>query len=70
MAPWVGTVILIVGMLVLGFGHGIIGAPLITHVTGTNAAQALGRASAASVYRFFERFGNVGGPLIAAQLLR
>ena len=58
--PFVVTIVLIVGMLILGIGHGIIGAPLITHVTNTPAAQVLGPTSAASVYRFFERFGNVG----------
>ena len=64
-----GPMIAIIGITVLGLGHGIIGAPLITHVTNTEAGRSMGRSASASLYRFFERFGNVGGPLIAAQLL-
>jgi hypothetical protein len=56
-------------MLVLGLSHGFIHAPIITHITETKSARALGQPSVASFYRFLERIGHVTGPLIVSSIL-
>ena len=63
------TITLILGMSILGLAHGFIQAPIITHVSNTRTAQELGKSSALSLYRFFERVGNIGGPLLVGALL-
>jgi MFS family permease len=67
--PYLSTVTLIGGLLILGIAHGFIQAPVITYVAGTPLAAQIGRASAISLYRLSERIGNVGGPLLISQLL-
>ena len=61
--------LVIAGMLVLGLSHGFIHAPIITHITETKSARALGQSSVASFYRFLERLGHVTGPLILSSIL-
>lgn len=68
-APDLKTILLIVGMLLLGLAHGFIHAPIVTHISTTAAASTLGKSSATSLYRFLERIGHVSGPLIVGQLL-
>jgi MFS family permease len=63
------TIMLIVGLLGLGLAHGCTQAPSVTYVTGTDTAQRLGKASATSIYRLYERVGNVTGPVIVSQAL-
>lgn len=63
------TLILIVGMFVVGLAHGFIHAPIVTHIGGTHAAEALGKSSATSLYRLLERMGHVAGPIIVSQVL-
>lgn len=60
---------LIVGMIVLGLAHGFIHAPIMTHISTTSAAEALGKTSATSLYRLLERIGHVSGPIIVSNLL-
>ena len=61
--------LVIAGMLMLGLSHGFIHAPIITHITETKSARALGQPSVASFYRFLERIGHVTGPLIVSSIL-
>ena len=63
------TIMLLSGMLILGLGHGIIQAPIITHISNTQTAQRFGQATASSIYRFYERIGNIGGPLLISGIL-
>jgi MFS family permease len=63
------TIILILGMSLLGLAHGFIQAPVITHISNTNVAEKVGKSSTASVYRFLERLGHVVGPIIVGQIL-
>ncbi len=67
--PYMGTIALILGLLTLGFGHGFIHAPVITHITRTRASANLGAGPATSIYRVFERIGHVIGPLLVGYLV-
>jgi hypothetical protein len=67
--PYLSTVTLIGGLLILGIAHGFIQAPVITYLAGTPAAAQIGRTSVISLYRLLERIGNIGGPLLVSQLL-
>ncbi len=67
--PWITTATLMAGMLILGLSHGFVHAPIVTHVSDTPAAVALGKGPAASLYRFLERMGHVSGPLIVSQIM-
>jgi MFS family permease len=62
------TALLGVGLLVLGLAHGMINAPIVTHVASSEAAQRLGRSTITSVYRFVERVGHMAGPILVSQL--
>ncbi|MEZ8192782.1 MFS transporter [Vibrio splendidus] len=54
-------------MLVMGISHGLINAPVVTHVvTSTQGANA---NSVASTYRFLERLGHVLGSIVVGALL-
>lgn len=57
------------GLFVLGLGHGLINAPVVTHITRTRAADTLGASLTSSTYRMLERVGHVSGPLVVAQLM-
>ena len=67
--PFSTTIFLILGITVLGFAHGFIHAPIVTHIAFTQAANALGKSTTTSIYRFLERFGHIGGPLIIGHIL-
>jgi MFS family permease len=58
------TLMLIGGMVVLGLAHGLIQAPIVTYISNTKTAQKFGQSTANSIYRFYERIGNIGGPLL------
>ncbi len=57
------------GLVLLGLGHGLINAPVITHVANSDAAARLGATQVASLYRLLERLGHALGPTLAGQLL-
>ena len=57
------------GLTLLGVGHGLINAPVITHVANSDAATRLGATQVASLYRLLERLGHALGPALAGQLL-
>jgi len=67
--PFLGALLVLAGMLILGLSHGFIHAPIVTHITETPSARALGQAGVASFYRFLERIGHVTGPLIVSGVL-
>ncbi len=63
------VVLLLVGMTLLGLAHGFIQAPIITHISHTQTAQRHGQATASSLYRLYERIGNIAGPLLISAIL-
>lgn len=65
---WAGP-LLAVGVLVLGLAHGFIAAPITTHISETRTSAILGKGPAISIFRVFERAGNILGPLIVGYLL-
>jgi predicted MFS family arabinose efflux permease len=62
------TVVLAVGIALVGVAHGFINAPVVTFVAGSRLASRIGAGAATSTYRFLERIGHVAGPMIVAQL--
>ena len=63
------TVALLGGLTVLGFAHGFIHAPIVTHIARTESSGKLGVNSVTSLYRFLERIGHVLGPVLVGGLL-
>lgn len=66
--PLAQITLLLVGVLIVGFGHGFVNAPIISYVGATEAARRLGEAPVTAFYRLIERVGHIGGPLIVGQL--
>ncbi len=62
------TAMLILGVCVIGLAHGLINAPVITHVADAPVAARLGATPVAAMYRFVERIGHVTGPVIMSFL--
>lgn len=67
--PNLDAILIILGLFILGFAHGFIHAPIVTHIAETRVADKVGISSATSLYRFLERIGHVSGPIIVSQLL-
>lgn len=63
------TVLMIAAVAVLGIAHGLINAPVVTHVATTRVATETGASSVTATYRFLERIGHVAGPVVVGQLL-
>ena len=68
LGPFALTLILLLGTLVVGVGHGCINAPVVTHIAATDVARRLGDAPVTAFYRFIERVGHIAGPLVVGQL--
>jgi predicted MFS family arabinose efflux permease len=66
--PNLGTFLIVVGALMVGVAHGLINAPVVTHVTDTQVASSLGTTNVAAAYRLLERFGHIAGPAIMGQI--
>lgn len=65
-----GQVALIVlAVVVIGVGHGLINAPILTHVSELDVSARCGSSAIAATYRFLERIGHAIGPMIVGQLL-
>ena len=64
-----GTLMLVVGMMILGLSHGCINAPIVAHIAATPAASTIEPSGATSLYRFVERIGHVAGPMLVGQIL-
>ena len=62
------TVLLIIGVAVVGIAHGFINAPVVTHIAVSELARAKGASSVTATYRFLERIGHIAGPIIVGQL--
>lgn len=63
------TVLLALCIVIVGGAHGLINAPIVTHVARLGIARRIGAGSATAAYRFLERIGHVLGPLLIGQLL-
>lgn len=59
----------IAGLMLLGLGHGLILAPVVSHATRGRITAQVGEGIAASIYRLLERFGQVLGPPLVSLLL-
>lgn len=57
------------GVVLLGAAHGLINAPIVTHVADTAVAGRIGQGPTTAAYRFLERIGHVAGPPLFGQLV-
>lgn len=62
------TELLVAGVIAVGIAHGLINAPVVTHVADLELASRIGVNSATATYRFLERIGHAAGPIVVAQL--
>ena len=62
-------VMIVIGTLILGLSHGLINAPVVTHVLDSESVAKVGKSTSAATYRFLERTGHVMGPIILANVL-
>ncbi|HWG80730.1 MAG TPA: MFS transporter [Stellaceae bacterium] len=62
------TVLVVVGVMLVGGAHGFINAPVVTHIAHSELAKQIGANPATATYRFLERLGHVAGPIMVAQL--
>ncbi|PST92822.1 MFS transporter [Photobacterium jeanii] len=67
---WLIVLLTMVAMLLMGASHGLINAPVVTHVVNSTAQQQESDSSVAATYRFLERLGHVSGAIIVGQLLQ
>ncbi len=63
------TVAMILAVAILGLAHGLINAPVVTHIATTPVAAETGAQTVTATYRFLERIGHVAGPAIIGQML-
>ena len=52
----------------VGFAHGFINAPVVTHVGQSELGTRIGAIPVTTSYRFLERAGHIAGPIIIAQV--
>ena len=62
------TLLTVTGVCLIGIAHGLINAPVVTHVTQTAVAERSGSSQVGAAYRFMERAGHTLGPIIMGQL--
>jgi predicted MFS family arabinose efflux permease len=62
------TMILIIGVAITGLSHGLINAPVVTHIAESKLAKNIGASTATATYRFMERIGHIAGPVLIGQL--
>jgi predicted MFS family arabinose efflux permease len=62
------TLFTVTGIALIGVAHGLINAPVVTHVTQTAVAQRSGSSQVGAAYRFLERAGHTLGPIVMGQL--
>src|SRR5216683_2261229 len=62
------TVLVVLGVVLVGSAHGFINAPVVTHIAHSELAKQIGANPATATYRFLERLGHVAGPIMVAQL--
>jgi MFS family permease len=62
------TVIIAVGVMVVGIAHGCVNAPVVTHIAELKLTHQIGVDATTATYRFLERVGHIAGPIIAGQM--
>jgi predicted MFS family arabinose efflux permease len=67
-ATVLATLLAVGGIALVGVAHGLINAPVVTHVTETLVASRIGTGPVAAAYRFLERAGHTLGPIVMGQL--
>ncbi len=67
-AQAMATILTIVGVAMVGVSHGLINAPVVTHVTCTDVCGRIGSSQVGAAYRFLERVGHTLGPIVMGQL--
>ncbi|MGI9484492.1 MAG: MFS transporter [Geminicoccaceae bacterium] len=58
----------LIGIIVLGLAHGLINAPIVSHIASLPVGEQIGVSALTATYRFLERIGHVAGPLLVGQL--
>jgi len=66
---WQIITLMTLAMMLLGFAHGLINAPVVTHVVMNMSDSKEPDSVIAATYRFIERLGHVSGSIIVAQML-
>jgi predicted MFS family arabinose efflux permease len=59
---------ILIGVIILGLAHGLINAPIVSHVAGLPVSEQIGVSALTATYRFLERIGHVAGPLLVGQM--
>jgi MFS family permease len=62
------TAVVLAGTILVGLAHGLINAPVVTHVAHLELASRVGANPVTTSYRFLERTGHVAGPFVVAQM--
>jgi len=62
------TAVLIIGVAITGLSHGLINAPVVTHIAESGLAEKIGASTATATYRLMERVGHIAGPVLIGQL--
>ncbi|MEM9625027.1 MAG: MFS transporter [Pseudomonadota bacterium] len=60
--------LILVGIVILGLAHGLINAPIVSHVASLPIGRQIGVSALTATYRFLERIGHVAGPLLVGQM--
>jgi MFS family permease len=68
-SAYLPTIIVLLGIIIVGIGHGFINAPSFTYITQTKVAKNIGENNVGALYRVSERAGQIAGPIIVGQLL-
>ena len=63
------TFLLILGVATVGIAHGLINAPVVTHVADSQLAGSVGASSLTATYRFLERLGHIAGPIVGRSIV-
>ncbi len=63
------TTLILAAVIVIGVAHGLINAPILTHVSELDVSAQCGSSTVAATYRFLERIGHAIGPMLVGQML-
>ncbi len=66
---WQVIVFMTLSMMIMGLSHGLINAPVVTHVVTGAVNLNDSDSTTAATYRFLERFGHVLGSLVVGQMI-
>ena len=61
--------LILLAVITIGVAHGLINAPILTHVSELGVSARYGTSTVAATYRFLERIGHAIGPMLVGQLL-